>query len=139
MAKLHIIAFLLFKYILLVMLLQLYQFFSPLYLPPPCTSPPASIPLPYFKPMGCTYKFFGFSISYSILNLCLFWTYQLCFLFPVPFAPILLLPLPTDNPPCHLHFCDSVPVPVICLVFIFGFWVQLLIVMSLLSFCCHSF
>ena len=24
--------------------------------------------------------------------------------------------LPTDNPPCDLHFCDSVPILVVCLV-----------------------
>ena len=48
---------------------------------------------------------------------------------PVYFIPIIyasyslyLLPLfsplhlPADNPPCDLHFCDSVPVVVVCLV-----------------------
>ena len=29
-------------------------------------------------------------------------------------------PLPTNNPPCDLYFCASVPVLVVCLVF-FGF------------------
>ena len=52
---------------------------------------------------------------------CLFCTYQLCFLFPVHFPPSSLLPIPTDNPPYNLHFCDSVPVPVVCLFFFFRF------------------
>ena len=47
---------------------------------------------------------------------CLFCTYQLYFLFPAPFSPFSLLPLLTDNPPCDLHFCNSVPVLVVCLV-----------------------
>ena len=47
---------------------------------------------------------------------CLFCTYHVCCLFPVPFPPFSPLPLPAGNPPCHLHFCDSVPVLVVCLV-----------------------
>ena len=146
--------------------------------------------------MGRTYKFFGFSISYTILNLslsilylpfilhipctfppsplpctplpsaspklsscpwvigtsslastfpilfltspCLFSTYAtyLCYLFMLlilctfyaTYATIYatyslyLSPLsppptpPADNPPCDLHFCDSVPILVVCLV-----------------------
>ena len=46
----------------------------------------------------------------------LFYAYQLCFLLPVPFPPILPLALPTNNPPCDLHFYDSLPVLVVCLV-----------------------
>ena len=37
-------------------------------------------------------------------------------LIPCTFPPFSSLPLPTDNPPCDLHFCDSVPVLVVCLV-----------------------
>ena len=47
---------------------------------------------------------------------CLFCTYNLCFLFPVPFPPFTPLPNPTDNPPCDLYFCESIPVLVVCLV-----------------------
>ena len=49
---------------------------------------------------------------------CLFCTYLLRFLIPAPFPSLSLFPLPlsTDNPLCDLHFCDSVPVLVICLV-----------------------
>ena len=46
---------------------------------------------------------------------------------------------PIDNPPCDLHFCGSVPIIVVCLVFVFVFQVQLLIVVSLLSFYCSYF
>ena len=91
-------------------------FFSPLF--PSVLQPPAS-PLspPQVMSMGHTYKFFGFSISYTILNiplsiLCL----PIMLLIPCTFLPFSPLPLPTDNPPCDLHFCDSVPVLVACLV-----------------------
>ena len=47
---------------------------------------------------------------------CLFSTYHLCFLFPVTFPSFSPLRLPIDNPPCDLHFCDSLPVLVVCLV-----------------------
>ena len=46
---------------------------------------------------------------------CLFCIYHLSFLFPVPF-PHSPLPLPTDNLLCDFHFCDTVPVLVVCLV-----------------------
>ena len=101
-----------FKYILLIMLLQLsHSFFPPL-------SPSASYPhsLQHSPLLVHVRKFFGFSISYTILTLPL----------SILYLPIMLLnpctprffpfPLPTDNPPCDLHFCDSVPVLVICLV-----------------------
>ena len=64
----------------------------------------------------------------------LFCTYQLCFLFPVCFPPILPLPHPLHNPPCDLHFCDSVPVPVVCLVY-FYFCFLCSVVDSCV--CCH--
>ena len=50
---------------------------------------------------------------------CLFYAYQLCFLFLVASPAILLLPLPNENPLCDLHFSDSVPVLVVCLAFVF--------------------
>ena len=107
----------LFKSILLIMLLQLSHYFSPLYSPPPCTLPPSSIP-----PLSsCPWIIHVSSLAspFPILCLtspCLFCTYHLCFLFPVPLPPSLPLALPTDNPPCDLYFCESVPVLVICLV-----------------------
>ena len=107
----------LFKSILLIMLLQLSHYFSPLYSPPPCTLPPSNIP-----PLSsCPWIIHVSSLAspFPILFLtypCTFYAYQLCFLFLYLSMPILLFPLPTDNPPCDLHFCDSVPVLVVCLV-----------------------
>ena len=45
----------------------------------------------------------------------LFSTYHIC-LFSVPFPPLSPAHSPTDNPPCDLHFCGSVPLLVVCLV-----------------------
>ena len=42
---------------------------------------------------------FGFSISYTILNIPLFCTCQLGFLIPAPFLPLFPFPLPAENPP----------------------------------------
>ena len=118
------------------MLLQLSHFFLLFF---PLHPAPSSLSLMSMS-MGCTYKFFGFSISYTILNHTnprLFSTYHLCFLFPVPFPLFSPLPIPTDNLPCDLHFCYSVPVRVVCLLCFcfcscFFFLVQLLIVVILL-------
>ena len=85
----------------------------PIFPPLPCFSPLSSCPWvihlsslaspfpilfltsPYFVPTNYAYFLYLF-LSYS--------------------------PYPTDNPPCDLHFCDSVPVLVVCLVcFCFGF------------------
>ena len=72
-----------------------------------------------------------------LTSLCLFCTYNLCFLFPVPFPLFSPFPFPADNPPCDLHFCESVPVLVVCLVhFCFIKKVWLLIIVSLLLFYC---
>ena len=105
------------KYILLIMLLQLSHFFLPLIPLHPAHplhqhSPPLS---------SCPWVVHISSLAspFPILFLtspCLFCTYHLCFLFPVPFLPFSPLLLPTDNPTCDLHFCDSVPVLVLCLV-----------------------
>ena len=70
--------------------------------------------------MGHAYKFFDFSISYTIVDLPLSTLYlQFMLLIPciVALCPATLSP--TNNPPCVLHFCDSVPVLVVCLVFVF--------------------
>ena len=53
---------------------------------------------------------------------CLFSTYYLCYLFSVPFPSLSPSQSPIDYPPYDLHFCGSVPVLVVCLVFFcFGF------------------
>ena len=71
----------------------------------------------------CTCKFFGFSISHTILNIPLSIVYlPIILLIPCTFSLILPLHFPTGNAPCALHFCGSVPVLVVCLVFFcFGF------------------
>ena len=88
--------------------------FSSLHSLLPCTPPHSPV---YFMSMGHPCKFFGFYISYTILNLPLsifylpFMLLILC-TFP-PFSPSHS---PVDNPPCDLHFCGSVLVLVVCLV-----------------------
>ena len=66
--------------------------------------------------MGHAYKFFGYSISYTVLNtLCLFCTYKFLLLDPYTFS--LILPLPTGNYPNDLHIYDFVSVLLVCLVY----------------------
>ena len=48
---------------------------------------------------------------------CLFSTYHLCYLFSVPLPSLSPSLSPVDNPSCDLHFCCSIPVLVVCLVF----------------------
>ena len=81
-------------------------------------------PPPQFMSIGLTYKFFGFSISYTMLNPALFLLYLPCMLLiSCTFPPFFPHPLPAVNPPYDLHFCDSVPVLVVCLVcFCFCFY-----------------
>ena len=80
-------------------------------------TPSHPIPPFQFMSMGLTYKFFGFYISYTILNLPLSILYlPFMLLIPCTFHPFTPLPFPTDNPPCDLHFCDCVPVLLVCLV-----------------------
>ena len=75
--------------------------------------------------MGCTYKFFGFYISYTIFNLALSILYlPFILLIPCTFPPISPLPLPADNPPYDLYFCNSVPLLVVCLVLGFFFLIS---------------
>ena len=98
------------------MLLQLSHFFLPsIPLFPAPLLPPA---LPSLS--SCLWVIHRHSLTspFPILFLtppCLFFAYKLCFLFNVPFPPFFSLHLPADNPPCDLHFCDSVPDLVVCL------------------------
>ena len=86
------------------MLLQLSHFFSPLYSPPP------SIPLlPSFSHLSsCPWVIHVSSLvsPFPILFLpssCLFYTYHLYFLFPVPFSPSSLHPSPHPSLLITLH------------------------------------
>ena len=126
------------------MLLQLFHFFPPLYSPLPCTPQPTRIPHPQCMCMGhtCVIWLLPFPMLFLTSPCLLYQPFML--LTPCTFFPILPLPLHVDNPPCDLHFCDSVPVLVVSLIcfcgfFCFCFQVQLLIVVSLLSFCCYIF
>ena len=70
--------------------------------------------------MRYTCKFFGFSVSYAVLNvplsiLCL----PVMLLNPNTFSSF---PLPGDNLPNNLHIYDSVPVLVVCLVYFCFFY-----------------
>ena len=100
------------------MVLQLSHFatFIPL-----CPAPPQSSSIPlHFSSCPWIIHISSLASTFPVLFLtspCLFCAYQLCFLFPVPFSSILPLPLPTNNPPCDLHFCDSVLVLVVCFLF----------------------
>ena len=122
------------------MLLQLSHFFLPFIPLHPVLPPPTIIPPPQFTSMGPTYKSFGFSIYYTILNLPLS---NLCLpfmlLIPCTFSPILPLPLPANN--CMISI-SVVLLLFSCLLslplFLF-FQVQFLIVVSLLSFYCSQF
>ena len=70
-------------------------FYSPLYSLLPCIPPPTIIPSSKFVSMCHTYKFFGFSISHTILNLSLSILYlPSMLLVPCSFYPILSLPPP---------------------------------------------
>ena len=104
-----------FKYILLIMAFQLSHFFSLLF-PYALHLPPTIIP--HLSSWPSVVHISSLASTFPILFLttpCLFSTYHLCYLFPVPFPPFCPLPFPTDNTPCDLHFCDSAPVLVVCL------------------------
>ena len=102
---------------LLIMLLQLSHFppFSPLH--------PAHVHPPILSPyISCPWVIHISSVAstFPILFLpspCVFSTYHLCYLFSVPFPPLSPSHSPINNPPCDLHFCGSVPVLVVCLVY----------------------
>ena len=75
------------------MLLQVSHFFLPFI--PLYPAPLSHQHSPLFMSMGHTYKFFGFSISYTILNLHLSILYRsFMLLIPCTFSPFLPTPPP---------------------------------------------
>ena len=83
-----------FKCILLIMLLQLSHFFLP-FMPlcPAAASHQPSLPPLSSYPWVLQMSFFASPFPILFLtSLCLFCTYHLCFLFPVPFPPLSPLP-----------------------------------------------
>ena len=103
------------------MLLQLSCFFSSPLIPSTLHSPTS---IPHLS--SCLWVIYISSLAFPfplvfLAYPCLFCTYHLCFSFPVPFPPLSPLHLPDDNLPYDLHFCESVPVLVVCLVgFVLG-------------------
>ena len=97
------------------MLLQLSYIPPPLF---PCTLyTPSHLNSPFGSCPWVIYMFFGFYISYTLLNLLLsifFLPFMLLVL--CTFSPIPSIHYPTDNLLCDLHVYDSVPVLVVCLV-----------------------
>ena len=111
------------KYILLIMLLQLSQFL-PLYPPPPSTPIPSSNRLLSSCPWATHLSSLASPFPILFLTSPVYFVPANLYLIPVPFPPFSPLPLPADNFPCDLHFCDSAHVLVVCLVlfcFVFRF------------------
>ena len=76
---------------------------------------PPAIPPTLFSSCPWVMHISSLASTFPILFLtspCLFSTYHLYYLHSVPSPPHS----PIDNPPCDLHFCDSVPVLVVYLV-----------------------
>ena len=97
------------------MLLQLSYFFSPLF--PSALYLPLPPSFPQLSSCPCVIPVSSLASPFPTLFLtspCLFSTYHLCYLHPVPFPPFC--PAPADNPPFDLYFCESVAVIVVCLV-----------------------
>ena len=85
----------LFYCILLIMLLQLSQFFPLCLLHPAPPTPSSNFPHPLFTSMGHPYKFFGNSFPLLFLtSSCLFCTYQFLLVNPFTFSPISPNPHP---------------------------------------------
>ena len=90
----------------------------PLFIPL-CPAHPLPPTLPPFSSCPWVILISSLASTFPILFLpssCLSSTYHLCYLFSVPFSPLFPSYSPTDSPPCDLHFCDSVPALVVCLV-----------------------
>ena len=103
-------------------MIRVAPFFSPLNPLPPSAPLPPAFPSPLSSCPWVVYiSYLAFPLPILFLaSLCLFCTYQLYFLFPAPFPSLSPLPLYTDNPPCDLHFFDSLPVLVVLsLLFLF--------------------
>ena len=108
------------KYIyLLIMLLQLSHFppFTPLH--PAHPFPPT---FPPYNSCPWVIHISSLASTFPILFLtspCLFSTYHLCFLFPVPFLPFFLLPFPAMwSPFLWLCSCSSCLLSLFCFCFL---------------------
>ena len=92
-------------------------FFPPLYSPLPCTPfPPAFHPFLSSCPWVVHISSLASPFPILFLTSPVYFVptiYASSSLYLFPYSP---LSLPTDKPPCDLHFCDSVPVLLVCLV-----------------------
>ena len=125
-----------FKYILLIMLLQLSHFPSFILL---CPAYPLLPAFPPFSSCPWVVHINSLASTFPILFLTspgLFSIYHLCYLFSVPFPPLSPSHSPVDNPPCDLHFCASSCL-LSLLLFLFQVWG--LLTVSLLSPYCSYF
>ena len=98
------------------MLLQFSHFFpfAPFCLVPPFSS---AISPPWFMSVGHACKFFGFSLTYTILNLPLSILFlQIMLLDPCTISLFPVFQSQTDIPPNDPHTYDSVLILVVCLV-----------------------
>ena len=106
-----------FKICLLIKLYS-YPTFSHFCSPPPCTLLPPAFPSPSLYPWVIHVSSLAspFPILFLTSPSILYLPFMLCL--PCTFSPIPFssFPIPDNNPPCNLHFCDSVPVLVVCLV-----------------------
>ena len=103
------------------MLLQSSHFFLPFI--PHCPAPLLQPAFPHLSSCLWVIHISSLASLFPILFLtspCLFCTYHLCFLFPVPFPSFSPLHVCANNLLCDLYFCESVPVLVVC-SFIFAF------------------
>ena len=92
-----------FKYIILIILLQLSHFFSPL--SPSALHHPSTSIAPF---SSCPWVIHKSSLAsllpiLSLTSPCLITNYQLCFLFPVPFPPFS----PSPSPLITLHVIST--------------------------------
>ena len=89
-------------------------------LPPSTEHPllPQAIPTPLFMSMGHVYKFFGYSISYTVLYIPHGYsvTTYLYFLIPSPLHPLPHTLLPSGNHQNTLCIHDCVSVLRVCLI-----------------------
>ena len=86
--------------------------------PPPCTPQPSSIPCLGSCPWVVHVSSLSSLFPIPYLSLPIYFmptNYAASSLYL--FLPIPPLPLSTEIPPCDVHFSDSIPVVVICLVF----------------------
>ena len=99
------------------MLLQSSHFFLPFI--PHCPAPLLQPAFPHLSSCLWVIHISSLASPFPILFLTsLYFVPTIYASYSLSLPPIPPIPLPTDNPPCDLHFCDSVPVLVVCFHFL---------------------